>query len=221
VVVLPENPDTVKRDRTMEVMLERCGSLSGRVLDDDGAPMTYAVVRLYADIEYPASASSGLPISVEVQGDGTFCFDRLIAGVGYHLNILGDGHAVQHHLSVRARPGESQSLPEIRLPWADQFVSGIVIDARGHGISGATVGYERERRRDDISPPSGCHWFQQTDAYGRFRLSGLPRGTIKLLAHRPTEGRSVRQMIRVQARAGAMDVRIVVPDVDERLRGIE
>ncbi len=79
--------------------------------------------------------------------------------------------------------------------------------------------YERNERRDEISPPQGCHWFRQTDARGRFRLSGLPRGAIKLVAYRP-EGR-VRHMIHLQARAGATDVRIVLPDVDEQLRGIE
>jgi RNA polymerase sigma factor (sigma-70 family) len=220
VVVQSDDADIAKRNTTIEVTLKPCGSLIGRVVDDDGRPIDYAVVRLYAGIGSPDSAKSRL-ISVDVRDDGTFMFDRLIAGLSYRINILGDEHATWLGDTTTAIPRGSQNLGEIRLPRADQFLSGVVVDARGQAISGATVGYERDPPRDEIFLPQGCHWFRQTDAHGRFRLSGLPRGTIKLVAFRPTEGRSVRHMIHTQARAGETDVRIVVPDVDERLRGIE
>jgi RNA polymerase sigma factor (sigma-70 family) len=220
VVVQSDDVDIAKRNTTIEVTLKPCGSLVGRVVDDDGRPIDYAVVRLYAEIGLPDSAKSRL-ISVDVRGDGTFMFDRLIAGLSYRINILGDEHATWLGDTTAAIPRGSQNLGEIRLPRADQFLSGVVVDARGQAINGATVGYERDPPRDEIFLPQGCHWFRQTDADGRFRLSGLPRGTIKLVAFRPTEGRSKRHMIHTQARAGETDVKIVVPDVDERLRGIE
>jgi hypothetical protein len=192
------------------------------VLDIDGRPMTFAVARLWAVIEHPASGRRMLPMTVDVQDDGTFKCDRLIAGVGYRINILGDDHATWLGDPIMVRPGENQNLGEIRVPRADQQASGVVVDARGRGIGWATVGFERDSGRDKTSPPTGCHWFVESDAHGRFRLSGLPRGTIKLIAFRRTGGdRSVRQKIHVEARAGATDVKIVLPDVDERLRGVE
>jgi hypothetical protein len=222
VAVRPDDSANAKPDGTLEVKLEPCGSLAGRVLDVGGRPMTFAVARLWVVVEYPASGRQIAPRTIDVQEDGTFDCDRLIAGVSYRINNLGDDHATWLGDSIKVRPGAVQDLGEIKLPWADQQVRGVVVDARGRGIGGATVGYERDPRPDKINPPMGCHWFQQTDAHGRFRLSGLPRGTIKLLAYRRVEGNhSVLQKIHVQARAGATDVRIVLPDVDDRLQGIE
>ena len=222
VVVKAEALGKAKNDELMEVTLEPCGTLVGRALGDDGKPMDFATVRLYADVEFPESGHSRSLITADVRDDGTFRFDRMIAGVSYHINILGDGHATWIGKRRKAVPGDIQNVGEIRLPWADQQMRGLVVDARGQMIVGATVGYERDPPRDEIHPPSGRHWFNQTNDYGAFRLSGLPRGTIKLIAYRRAEGdRLLRQKIRVEARAGATDVRIVLPDVDDRLRGIE
>ncbi len=222
VAVGPDAPDNANSDGTIEVKLEPCGSLIGRVLDIDGRPTTFAVARLWAVIEYPTSGRRMLPTTVDVQDDGTFKCGRLIAGVSYRINILDDDHVTWLGDPIRARPGDIQNLGEIRLPCADQQASGVVVDARGRGVGWATVGFERDSGRDKTSPPTGSHWFLETDGHGRFRLSGLPTGTINLLAYRRRDGdRSDRQTIHVQAHAGATDVRIVLPDIDDRLRGVE
>jgi hypothetical protein len=221
VAVRPDDPGNARSGGTIEVKVKPCGSLTGRVLDDDGRPMKFAVARVWADIDYPASGRGMLPTTVDVQDNGTFTFDRLIAGVSYSINILADGHATWLGDSARATPGDAQTVGEIRLPWADQQIRGWVVDARGQTITGATAAYERDPPQDKICPPQGCHWVHQTDAYGRFRLSGLPRGRIKLLASASADGHSAERTVHVEALAGARDLRIVLPDVDERLRGIE
>jgi hypothetical protein len=73
--------------------------------------------------------------------------------------------------------------------------------------------------------PRPGRWFQQTDEQGRFHLTALPRGPLTLTAYRKPEGadRSIRNMVRVEAKAGdnGNEVRIVLPDANDRLRGIE
>jgi hypothetical protein len=58
----------------------------------------------------------------------------------------------------------------------------------------------------------------------KFHLIRLPRGPLKLTAHRKSQGtdRSIRTMVSADAQAGqSNEVRIVLPDANERLRGIE
>jgi hypothetical protein len=87
-----------------------------------------------------------------------------------------------------ADPGDIQNLGKIRLPWSDRQLRGLVLDARGQPIAGAIDGYERDPPRDENHSPSGSRWFHQTSAHGGFRLSGFPRGTIKLIAYRRAPG---------------------------------
>ncbi len=208
-----------KTDEHTDVTLEPCGTLVGRVVGDDGNPVAFATVRLYAEVESP---DYNMPlVKVDVRDDGSFKFDRLIAGVSYHINIVGDDHATWIGETTKAQPGSTQNVGVIRLPWADQQLRGLVVDARGQMIVGATVGYERGASQDEMHPPSGRHWVYRTNDYGAFRLSGLPRGPIKLFVRRPIGGGSARELIHVEAHAGATDVRIVLPDLDDRLRGVE
>jgi hypothetical protein len=83
------------------------------------------------------------------------------------------------------------------------------------------------RRTGDrqLTAPRSGRWFEETDGQGRFHLTTLPRGPLTLTAYRKPEGadRSICHMVRVGARAGGQDkeLRIVLPDANERLRGIE
>jgi hypothetical protein len=142
----------------------------------------------------------------------------------YYVHISADGHASSGSERIRAKPGEIHRLNEFRLPVADQELRGIVVDPRGQPVTGAIVGFRRTGDRQLTAPRSG-RWFEETDGQGRFHLTTLPRGPLKLTAYRKPEGadRSIRNLVRVDARASAQgnELRIVLPDANERLRGIE
>ena len=160
----------------------------------------------------------------EVRIDGTFSFDRLIAGVSYYVQISATNHATLIGEHIRAKAGEIARPKEFRLPAADQQLHGVVVDPRGQPVVGATVGFQRTDGRQLMAPRPG-RWFQQSDEQGRFYLTALPRGPLTLTAYRKPEGadRSIRNMVRVEAKAGdnGNEVRIVLPDANDRLRGIE
>jgi RNA polymerase sigma factor (sigma-70 family) len=221
-VDLRPDDDAIKPGGILQVTLQPTGSLRGRVLDEEGKPVRGPVVTLGTDVRYPDRIGPMIETVSEVQQDGSFSFDRLIAGAVYFVEITADGHASIFSERVRAKPGEVQRLKEIRLPVTDQELRGIVVDPRGRWVEGATVSYQRESDRQFV-PPRGGRWFQETNAKGEFHLTELPRGRLKLMAYRKPEGadRSITNMVRVEAEAGDGNVWIVLPDPNERLRGIE
>jgi hypothetical protein len=224
VVIRPDEPVAGGAGRTLEVKLERTASLIGRVLDEEGKPVVESDVLLYSDIQYPSRLGTSVATVTEVRNDGTFSFDRLIAGVSYYVQISATNHATLIGEHIRAKAGEIARPKEFRLPAADQELRGVVVDQRGQPVVGATVGFQRTDGRQLMAPRPG-RWFQQTDDQGRFHLTALPRGPLTLTAYRKPEGadRSIRNMVRVEAKAGdnGNEVRIVLPDANDRLRGIE
>ncbi len=213
--------------KTVDVQLKRLVTLSGRVLDEDGRPIAGPVIHLYRDVMYPGQShrSFGLPVETrnEVAADGTYTFDRLIAGATYNTQVEVDGHATATSSHVLIKPGQPVRLDDFRLPVVDQQVSGVVVDSRGKPLDGISVSYERNDRKRVLYAPRGAVWFHDTDASGRFHLTGLPRGPIRLMAYRRPEGAdpSIRNMKYVDVPFGQAEVRIELPDPNDRLRGIE
>jgi hypothetical protein len=175
-------------------------------------------------VRYPERLGTTVATATDVRAYGSFSFDRLLAGANYRVDVSAEGHASLSGERIRANSGEINRLKELRLPAADQELNGVVVDPRGQPVAGATVGFQRTADRQ-LMPPRSGRWFQQTDGQGRFHLTALPRGPLTLTAYRKPEGadRSIRDMVRVEAQAGGQgnEVRIVLPDPNERLRGIE
>jgi protocatechuate 3,4-dioxygenase beta subunit len=215
------------KGKTVDVQLQTLGSLSGRVLDDEGHPLAGPVIHLYRDVTYrdQRGRGFGLPVDTrnDVNADGSYAFDRLIPGATYHTQAEVGGHATASSNHVQIRAGEVARIDDFRLPVIDAEVRGVVVDARGKPVAGVTVGYERTDRTRALYAPAGAVWFQDTDASGRFHLTGLPRGPIRLMAFRRPEGatRSIRNMKYVDVLPGAAEVRIELLDPNDRLRGIE
>ena len=107
------------------------------------------------------------------------------------------------------------------MPAVDQEVSGVVVDPRGKPLAGITVSYDGEN--GTLYAPRGGTWFQDTDAAGRFHLTCLPRRPIRLMVYRnpKTPFTQIECIKYAEARPGQTDVRIVMPDANERLRGID
>ena len=159
----------------------------------------------------------------DVNDDGTYTFTGLIPGATYNtqVEVTGYPHATSEH--VRLRPSQSVRLKDFRLPAVDQEVSGVVVDPRGKPLAGITVSYERNDENRALYAPRGGTWFQDTDEAGRFHLTGLPRRPIRLMVYRnpKTPFTQIKGIKYAEARPGQTDVRIVMPDANERLRGID
>jgi hypothetical protein len=223
----PEFEPDRESPKTLQVRLQPLVTLSGRVLDDDGNPLSGGAVTLYRNVQYPGQSgrSFGLPVETgkAVNADGSYSFDRLIPGATYNSQVESSGHATASSNHVKIKPGHHVTLDAFRLPITDQDLSGIVVDAQGKPLGGVTVSYERTDRPRSLYAAHASVWFHDTDASGRFHLSGLPRGPVKLMAYRRSGrgGDLIRDIKHIDVRPGQTDVRIELPDPNDRLRGID
>jgi RNA polymerase sigma factor (sigma-70 family) len=214
-LIVPANP----AGPTLEVQLKPLGSATSRVLDESGRPLEGASVMLYTDVEFPEQ--SGMPVGdVLADRDGKFSFDRLIEGVEYYVKIEADGHANATSKRLRVKPGAKADLAEFRVPETNQTLDGFVVDARGNRLPKISVGVQPDHSSGYT--PSG-KFFEETDGKGEFHLNGLPGGELVVMAYRRPEGadRSIKHSVKVKVQAGSKGVRIVLPDPNQRLRGIE
>ncbi len=214
-LVIP--PGTAKPPR--ELAFAPLVPVASRVLDATGQPLGGVKVLLYTDVEFPER--SGMPVGeTTTDSAGRFRFDSLIEGSEYYVQLKLDGYADASSPHILVKNGTAPLLAEFRLPATVQTLDGFVVDPRGNRLPNITVSVER----DGSSPysPSG-HSFEDTDGRGEFHLNGLPDGELKVMAHRKPEGsdRSIKNLIKVKVQAGSKDVRIVLPDPNARLQGIE
>jgi RNA polymerase sigma factor (sigma-70 family) len=218
---LEVGPDEVAAaDRPIEVALEKLGSVEGRVLDEGGEPLGGPVLWLRSNVKAPEQLGVPLESANKVGDDGSFRFDGLVPGGSYYVDVAVEGHAGAYSEEVVVEPGAVKRLTPFRLPAADRELKGVVVDPRGKPVAGATVGLDQSGRTQ--LNPSG-RWFMDTDAEGRFHLTNLPRGPLKLMAYRsPAEaGKAIANLVRVEVPAGQAEVRVELPDARRRLQGIE
>jgi RNA polymerase sigma factor (sigma-70 family) len=224
---IPEVGPDGARATELAVRLQPLVSASGRVLDEAGKPLRAAVVSLYRDVNYPGQSGRSFGVSIdrrdEVNNDGTYTFRNLIPGATYNtqVEVSGRPNATSNHVEVKA--GVAASFNDYRLPVADQEVNGVVVDPRGKPLSGVTVSFQRDEASTSFYAPRGGVWFEDTNESGRFNLTALARGPIKLMVYRrPSEAdRQIQGIKYAEVRGGETDVRIVLPDANDRLRGIE
>ena len=226
-VEIPGAGSAGAKDGEMEVRLGPLLSLSGRVLDEDGKPIKGAVIHVYRDVNYPGqnSRSFGTPVATLnlVTDDGTYKFDQLIAGATYNTQVEVGGYPNAMSNQVTVKAGQPVRIDDFRLPAVDQEVQGVVVDPRGKALAGIMVSIERSGRTGSLYAPAGGVWFQETDAAGRFHLTSLPRGPIRLMVYRNPTGafRQIQNIKYAEVRPGEAEVRIELPDADDRLRGVE
>jgi RNA polymerase sigma factor (sigma-70 family) len=206
----------------IDVKLGPLGSAEGKVLDERGEMLPEVKFRLAVNVEHPRIHGLFDSSADAVQPDGSFRFDRLVPGIEYWLDVESPGFARVENLTITPKAGETSTLPDIRLPASDRRLGGVVVDPRGKPIAGASVSVGRDASSGIAFVPSGRH-FQNTDSEGRFQLNGLRRGKIEVMAYRRPEppSHTIKNMIRVEVDAGQTDVRMVLPDANQRLQGIE
>ncbi|HEU0036842.1 MAG TPA: carboxypeptidase-like regulatory domain-containing protein [Kofleriaceae bacterium] len=185
-----------------ELALTRGASVEGRVLDADGKPIANADVR--ALVAGPTAVREAVEISAAVDQDKLRRFSgRIAAPVATAVPVMGLGFSADPQLLPRGELGVMVGpIPPIPPPGA-QVARPTTIDPTALG---ALVGEPAPLEAIGSNEPARQSIWK-TGPDGRYRIRGLPKGKLSVLALAPgfAEGRS-KQI--------TADVRQVLRDVD-------
>jgi hypothetical protein len=208
--VMVPGPDRVN-PAVVDVTLRPLGSFRGRVLDGDGKALRAPTVKLQALSRGVQSIGAEVATLDATGPDGSFTLVGVVADSPYLVSVSAEGHSASNTATLTLEAGEEGTLPDFRLVVTDREVEGAVVDPRGKGVAGVSVGF-------DVGSNNGVQIngmsYTQTDENGRFHLENLPRGTITLMAYRqppPGENR-ITNLVRAEVEADKKDVQIVLPD---------
>ncbi len=169
-------------DRELVITVEEMGSITGRVVDQDGTPTPDADITVRVELPYPRASLGigGPPWTCDMRPDGTFTIAPVPVGMLMSLRVeRGNFEASADLPDVRpnrkADAGEIVLEPVKVLHGGDQehsvapahwnaVISGRVLDENGRPIVAARVQHYARSFR----------WRDTTDQKGRFRLTGLP-----------------------------------------------
>jgi hypothetical protein len=190
-----------------DIPLQTGALLAGRVLDESGRPIEGARVEA-------RPTAKGPPVRMASDRDGNFTLR--VPGGDYALVAAAPARAPGSWFAVHAVPGEPSRPIELRLPRADGAIEGYVRDNSGKpvpkvnvsvltvppGPPPATGSQWKPRASSELGGKSPALTLASaaTDWGGRFRLSGLPRGTVILEARHP-DWPAVAMAVEVGARA--------------------
>jgi RNA polymerase sigma factor (sigma-70 family) len=104
----------------LTIKLQRCGSASGRVLDQDGQPV--AALRLHIWLVAPKESGRAYSLStlaraeqvVTTDKDGRFRAEGLVPGLDYAVSELGGGPILRIFAPVVVEPGKHKDMGEIK-----------------------------------------------------------------------------------------------------------
>jgi hypothetical protein len=158
-------------------MVGGTGSVSGRLVDSDGAPLGGATVTV-------GGAPTAISTTTLTNGDvGSFVVTGLMAPGSYTLTFTLDGYQSQTVPVVLS--ADSPPLPiQVKTTKSDGEVSGVVRDASGAGVVGASITVTNGAKTwtTTSSGSSGS-----TPA-GHYLVSGLPPGAYTVIAAPPAAG---------------------------------
>ena len=211
-------PPVGRKAVNLEVRLRATAAVAGRVRGEDGRRIPGARVLLLrraseADgkITFYSGAAS---VPVPVGADGGFLLEDLVADLPYNVSVSAPGFASAFGVPFEAEAARTHRLPEIVLPRADQSLAGVVVDPRGKPLAGVQV-FASPVRGGGIEQSVRVSGGQVvTDREGRFRITGLPRGRVRLSAYLTPPAASLDRTIRttasLQVEAGRRDVQVVL-----------
>jgi ribosomal protein S28E/S33 len=185
--------------KNLDVKLRPGVVLTGKVLDPEGGPLTSA--RIQITLRWP---SFGVMLSRNSEAatapDGTFTVPALPPDRQYGVTVLAEGYGRLYvGVDTHGTKDNRVELGAFKLPVANLFVSGVVVDANEKPVAGAEVfsyGPEQPERRVIL-----------TDDQGRFVIRNICAGPINVSANVPgAEGPSGS----VATEGGATNVKITV-----------
>ena len=171
VTVGPVEPEGVEAD--VVVRLPAGAPLSGRVLADDGLPVSAAEVTLLA-VHKSASAPFR---STVADAEGFFRFDAIPVGAAV-VEAKAHGFRPRRKRVDVGPAGVEDVVVELA---ASFLVEGRVVDERGAGRSGVQVRLQIDEGTPEAQALAdaggkGMKYLDFTDGYGRFRFDRLTRG---------------------------------------------
>jgi beta-lactamase regulating signal transducer with metallopeptidase domain/protocatechuate 3,4-dioxygenase beta subunit len=177
----------------VELVPEVPAPVRGRVVDQAGKAVEGARVRI-ARLIYGSQQTFPWGLEYTTGNDGRFEIKQARIGdrIQVRIDKPGTGGAESDWMSLEGK--EPRILPDLRVGPPDQEVGGVVRDYDGFAVENAKVIHTGEPRVETT-----------TAAEGKFRLTGLPTGSVSLTIESAGFPRDVRQ-----ARTGKLDNEIHV-----------
>ena len=215
------SPSLENKHVQQEVSLQATGSIAGRVLDEAGQPirgaaaqvLEWSLVRKGEKKLYATSVTATLHSDPE----GKYFLDRLPAGFSYSVSVATTGYTSANGPPQEMNPGSQSAYPDIVLSRTDQSIAGMAVDAQGAPLSGVRMmgSFQRgEEAEQGIRLSASAQ--ATTGQAGRFRMTGLPKGLIRLTAMRLLENFSegaLQPPASFQVWAGKQDVKLIFPEL--------
>ena len=184
----------------VDLVMDVGGAIAGRVVDAEGAPVEEARVTAQADDR--ARGPGGYHSARADEGDGRFLLPDVAPGA-YDLGVQASGRGEAARSGVRVVAGRTTDVGTIALARGGT-VQGVVVDAEGRGIPGATVHADRDANRRTSQLET------QTGSTGAFELSGVPIGPVHVVARHPSYAISSPVVAEVDPEKETPPVRIVL-----------
>jgi hypothetical protein len=193
-----------KTKTSLDITLDSAKTLTGAVRDArTGSALAGAEVTLFSDT---------LVRRTETDGDGVFHLHD-VAGGQVRLRARASGHvSLERSVTVTDAASGTLDLPPFDLA-EEGIVTGTVLDAARAPVAGARVGQDHVPTYVPSGVPDAR--FALTDSRGRFRLAGLPDGTVTLEAYAPELGRA-RTDVRVTTGRTTADVVLHMGEPEEK-----
>lgn len=180
-------------------------AITGVVVDEAARPLANAEIRLVRP-EPDRRWSTEEPRLARTSPDGSFRIAPLQAGGLYVLTASGPGFAPRSLVVSLPLPPRSRAPLRLALT-RGRTVSGLVLDPRQRPIQGATVKLSEGRPELSFeSQPELGPFRAETDAGGRFQVSGLPAGLFELRIEGPELAPLRARMISVPKEEGLVDL---------------
>ncbi|MGV3613966.1 MAG: carboxypeptidase regulatory-like domain-containing protein [Fimbriimonas sp.] len=183
----PAEP-AAKGDTDLRTVRGGLAHLRGLVRGPDGKPVANAAVRL---IEWTGGTGSSVG-EIKTKADGTFEFAGLLPNRAYSADVRATGLGRKYAEQVSLKRGDRAEFPPFDLVKADQSLGGRIVDEKGQPVAGVEVTAHSE----EISVT--------TDAKGRFRLDGLPKGSVSVGAYKGN------RFLNRSFEAGRLDLELVL-----------
>lgn len=206
------DPVELKAGGSVAVPLKSAGlaSIRGVIRDERGQPVKGAMFQLMCDTLH---SIEGGPIAGfrQVEADGCFSVPRMPHCVKeVTLFAYADGYAAAALRDRPIKPGDALEWNPV-LKTTLEFVEGIVVDKQGAPVAGADIHIYGDEQPTNIKPV-------RTDAEGRFRITQLAAGHLRVSAKQKTTAFSRDTWL--DAKAPQSGLRLVMPDASGKASGV-